>query len=423
MRPRRRARRRVAGGVRAPRKPAVGFALALLAIDALGIGLIIPIVPQLVLQFMGGDASHAAFWVGILATSFSAMQFVFAPVLGGLSDRFGRRPVMLLSVLGLGLDYLILAASPSLAWLFVARLLAGVTTGNISATTAYIADVTPPERRGQQFGLVGAMFGLGFILGPAMGGMLGAIWLRLPFLVAAALSLCNALYGFLVLPESLPPERRRAFSWRRANPLGALASLAGNRRALRLGLAWSCTWFGLGALQSAFVLSTALRFGWQTTGNGAALAAAGLSQALVQGLLIRRLIGGLGEIRVALLGCLFAALAQGVFAFAFAGWMMYVGVVVSALGAINTPAIRALFSAQSGADRQGEAQGVLAALQSFTAIFAPLVGAALFSACTPGDAVIFFPGAPFLFAALTYLAAALIIRAIAPATPLVSDDR
>lgn len=394
------------------RAPAIGFALGLLAIDALGIGLVIPIVPQLVLELSGGDASHAAAWVGLLATSFAAMQFIFSPIIGGLSDRFGRRPVMLLSVLGLGIDYLILAAAPSLGFVLFARLLAGVTTANISAVTAYISDVTPPERRGQRFGLVGAMFGLGFVLGPVVGGVLGGIWLRLPFLAAAGLSLCNALYGFFVLPESLAKEHRRNFSWRRANPIAALSALRANPRARRLACAWSATWFGLGALQSAFVLSTGLRFGWHTTQNGFALALAGLSQALVQSFLMRRILGRFGETRTALLGCLVAALAQSTYAFAAAGWMIYAGVMISALGAINTPAIRALFAAEAGADRQGEAQGVLASLQSLTAIFAPLLGAALFAHFTAPGAAIFFPGAPFLLAAFAYLLAGALLAGL-----------
>ena len=403
------------------RAPAIGFALALLAIDALGIGLVIPIVPQLVLELSGGDASHAAAWVGLLATSFAAMQFIFSPIIGGLSDRFGRRPVMLLSVLGLGIDYLILAAAPSLGFVLFARLLAGVTTANISAVTAYISDVTPPERRGQRFGLIGAMFGLGFVLGPVVGGVLGGIWLRLPFLAAAGLALCNALYGFFVLPESLPKERRRDFSWCRANPIAALSGLRANPRALRLACAWSATWFGLGALQSAFVLSTALRFGWHTMANGFALALAGLSQALVQSFLMRRILDRLGETWTALLGCLFAALAQSTYAFAAAGWMIYLGVMISALGAINTPAIRALFSAEASADRQGEAQGVLASLQSLTAIFAPLLGAALFAHFTAPGTMVFFPGAPFLLAALAYLLAGALLAGLAAGTRMTPE--
>jgi DHA1 family tetracycline resistance protein-like MFS transporter len=402
----------------AARKPAIGFALTLLAIDALGIGLVIPIVPQLVLELSGGDASHAARWVGLLAASFSAMQFIFSPVLGGLSDRFGRRPVLLLSVFGLAVVYFLLAISPSLGFVLFARLLAGVTTGNISAVTAYIADVTPPERRGQRFGLIGATFGLGFVLGPVVGGVLGGIWIRLPFLAAGGLALCNALYGFLLLPESLPKDQRRAFSWRRANPVSALLGLRANPRALRLAFAWSFTWFGLGALQSAFVLSTGLRFGWHTSENGFVLALAGLCQAVVQTFFIRRILGRLGEGRTALLGCLVAALAQSVYAFAVAGWMIYLAVMISALGAINTPAIRALFSAEAPTDRQGEAQGVLAALQSLTAIFAPLLGAALFAHFTQPGVAIFFPGAPFLLAAFAYLTAgALLARVIARAPP------
>lgn len=401
--------------------PAIVFVLSLLAIDAIGIGIVIPVVPQLVLALSGRDASHAAYWVGLLATGFAAMQFLASPVIGGLSDRFGRRPVILMSVFGLGIDYFILALSPTLGVVLLARLLAGVTTANISAATAYIADVTPAEQRGQRFGLIGATFGLGFVLGPVIGGVLGGIWLRLPFFAAAALALGNAFFGFLVLPESLPPERRRAFSWRRANPVAALFGLRANPRALRLALAWSLTWVGLGALQSVFVLSTTLRFGWQTTENGFALALAGLSQAMVQIFLMRRILGRLGEKRTAFLGCLIAALAQSAYAFATAGWMIYAAVMISAFGAINTPALRALFSAEASADRQGEAQGILASLQSLTAIFSPLLGAALFAHFTAPGGSLFFPGAPFLLAALAYLLASALLSGLGARVAVSSD--
>jgi DHA1 family tetracycline resistance protein-like MFS transporter len=391
------------------RPPRLGFALSLLAIDALGIGIVIPIVPQLVLALAGGAADRGARWVGLLAASFSATQFLFSPLLGALSDRHGRRPVLLLSVLGLGVSYLLLALAPSLSWLLAARLLAGVTTANVSAVTAYIADVSPPERRGQRFGLVGAMFGLGFILGPVTGGMLGAISLRLPFYAAAALAFANALWGFLALPESLPPERRRNWRWREVNPLLVLLRLGKRGGEGRLALAWSLTWFGLGALQSTFVLSMALRFGWSSRENGIALAASGLAQTLVQAFLMRRVLNRLGEARTARLGTLLAASAHLTFALAPAPGFIGAAIVLSALGAIHAPALRALFSAAAGPERQGEAQGTLAALQSLTAIVSPLIGAAAFAHFTGPHAPVFFPGAPFALAALAYLAASLLV--------------
>lgn len=410
-------------GPAASAPPRLGFALSLLAIDALGIGIVIPIVPQLVLTLAGGEAGRGAHWVGLLAAAFSATQFLFSPLLGALSDRYGRRPVLLVSVLGLAASYLLLALAPSLPWLLAARLLAGMTTANVSAVTAYIADVSPPERRGQRFGLVGAMFGLGFILGPVVGGMLGALSLRLPFYVASGLALTNALWGFLTLPESLPPERRRRWRWREINPLLVFLKLGRGGREGRLAFAWSLSWFGLGALQSTFVLSMALRFGWTSRENGLALAASGLAQTVVQAFLMRRISSRFGETRTARLGCSLAALAHLTFALAPAPGFIGVAIVLSALGAIHAPALRALFSAAAGPDRQGEAQGVLAALQSLTAILSPLIGAASFAWFTAPQTPLFFPGAPFALAALSYAAAALLIPPAAAkrSPPLTSD--
>ncbi|MBV9735458.1 MAG: MFS transporter [Acidisphaera sp.] len=395
---------------RTPRAASVAFILATIGIDALGIGIVIPVVPQLVRVLSGRDISGASVWVGALVATYAAAQFAAAPVLGGLSDRFGRRPVLLLSLAGVCANYLMLALAPSLAWLFLGRVLAGATAANISTANAYIADVTAPERRGQRFGLIGAMFGLGFVLGPALGGGLGSIALRLPFLAAAGLAGCNLLYGVFVLPESLPPERRRAFAWRRANPVGSLGALAADRAGAHLAVAWSCMWFGLGALQSSFVLSTALRFGWGAAQNGAALATVGIGQALVQGLLVRRVIARLDERRTALAGYLCNALAFLVLAAAWQGWMIYVGLLAQALGAVSIPSVRALLSARAGPERQGEMQGALASIEGLTAIVAPLVAATLFTLATRPGTALPFPGAPFLLAAGMYLLAHAAVR-------------
>ncbi len=394
-----------------PRRSAsVGFVLATLAIDSLGFGIVVPVVPDLVQRLSHLGASGAAVWVGTLVAVFSATQFVAAPILGGLSDRFGRRPVLLISLSGVGANYLMLAWAPTLAWLFAGRLIAGATAANASAASAYIADVTPPSRRAQRFGLVGAMFGLGFVLGPAIGGILGAYGLRLPFLAAAGLAFCNVLYGLLVLPESLPIARRRAFDWRRANPVGSLAVIMSDRTFIRLGLAWCCAWFALGALQSSFVLSNNLRFGWSTRQNGFALAVAGVSSALVQGLLIRRIVPRLGERGAAMAGYGLAACAYAAFAFAPAGWAIYLGVILQAFGAIAGPAVQSMISAKAGPDRQGEVQGALASLQGLTAIVSPLAAGWLFEAFTGPGASVHFPGAPFLAAVLTYAVAFASIR-------------
>ncbi|HTW26575.1 MAG TPA: MFS transporter [Acetobacteraceae bacterium] len=396
-----------------PRRRAnVGFVLATLAIDALGFGIVVPIVPELVERLGGLSAAAASLWVGGLLAVFSATQFLAAPVLGGLSDRYGRRPVLLASLAGVCVNYLLLAWAPTLPWLFAGRLIAGATAANVSAATAYIADVTPPAQRAQRFGLVGGAFGFGFVLGPALGGLLGGVWLRLPFLAAAGLAFVNVLYGAFVLPESLPAERRRPLDWRRANPIGSLASLGSDPAAIRLAIAWCCAWFALGALQSSFVLSNGLRFGWGPRLNGIALALIGASTAVVQALLVRRVVGRLGERRAALAGYVLAAAAYASYAFAIGGWMIYLGLVLQALGAVSGPAVQAMVSQRAGADRQGETQGALSSLQGLTSIVAPLIAGWLFGVFAAGGAPVRFPGAPFLLAALSYGMAFVAVRGI-----------
>jgi len=385
----------------------IAFILATLGLDALGFGLVVPIVPELVRKLSGLGASGAASWVGALIATFAAAQFIAAPVLGGLSDRFGRRPVIILSLVGVSANYMLLAFAPSLTWLFLGRLIAGATSANVSAANAYIADVTPPERRAQRFGLVGAAFGAGFVFGPALGGVLGAIDLRLPFLVAAGLALCNAAYGALILPESLAKERQRAFRWAQANPIGSLHTLAADPVVAKLAAAWCLMWFGLGALQSSFVLSTGLRFGWGPRENGYALAAMGVTQALVQGLLVRSVIRRLGERHAAACGFVLAAVAYVLFGVAGAGWVIYVAVVVQACGAVATPAMRSLMSARAGPERQGELQGGLSSVEGLTAIVSPVVAATLFNHLTSNG--LMFAGAPFLLGAGTYALAILLL--------------
>lgn len=390
----------------------VGFILATLGIDALGFGLVVPVVPTLVVQLSHLPLAAASFWVGALLAVFSAMQFLCAPALGALSDCYGRRTVLLLSLTGICINYMILAWAPSLGWLFLGRLIAGGTAANISAATAYIADVTPPERRAQRFGLIGAMFGLGFVLGPALGGVLGAYGLRLPFVAAGGLAAINLLYGLFVLPESLPPERRRPFRWRLANPLATLHIIAADRVYAHLAAAWCCAWFALGALQSSFVLANEMRFGWTTNQNGTALAAIGVGSAVVQGLLVRRIVPLLGERRAALSGYVFASAAYLVFGLATTPWQIYAGIVLQALGAVSGPAIQALVSARAGPDHQGLVQGALGSLQGLTAIVSPLAAGWLFGWFTRPELGFRFPGAPFVLAACSYGLAFLAIRAL-----------
>jgi len=404
------------------RPPSIGFILATLVIDALGFGLVVPIVPALVLQLSGLAVSSASIWVGMLLACFALMQFVCAPILGGLSDRFGRRPVLLLSLSGICVNYLLLAWAPSLTWLFIGRLIAGATAANAATAAAYIADVTPVNLRSSRFGLVGAMFGVGFVLGPALGGVLGTYGVRLPFLAAAGLAGCNVLYGLFVLPESLPADRRRAINWRRANPLGSLRVVMADRNLARLAVAWCCPWFALGALQSTFVLANQLRFGWDTRHNGMALALAGLGSAVVQGLLVQRIIPRLGERQSAIAGSLLTVCAYLCIAFAPAGWVVLLGILLQAAGAITNPAVQGLVSANAPADRQGETQGALSSLQGLTAIASPLVAGGLFSSFTGPGAAILFPGAPFVASAMACGVAIWAVAGVRPAAALVNAE-
>lgn len=400
----------------------VRFIIATLIIDALGFGMVVPIVPELVVKLSGLSISGASVWVGALLAAFALMQFLCAPVLGALSDRFGRRPVLLLSLSGICINYLVLAWAPSLAWLFVGRLIAGATAANASTATAYIADVTPPALRAARFGLVGASFGTGFVIGPAFGGLLGTYELRLPFLVAAVLAGCNVLYGWLVLPESLPAERRRPIEWRRANAFGSIHVLAQNHRFARLAFAWCANWFALGALPSSFVLANQTRFGWNTENNGLALAMAGLGSALVQGLIVRRIIPILGEKRTAVTGAICTSCGYLAMAVAPAGWVVLAGIALQAAGAIATPAIQAMVSATASADRQGETQGALSSLQGLTAIAAPIVAAGLFTMFTHRNTLFFFPGAPFLASSLACCLGCLVIMYLRPAPLSASNE-
>lgn len=380
----------------------VRFILITLVIDALGFGLVVPIVPSLVLKLSGRSVSGASMWVGLLLAAFALMQFVCAPILGGLSDRFGRRPVLLISLSGICANYLLLGWAPSLTWLFLGRLIAGATAANAATATAYIADVTPPQKRAGQLGLIGAMFGVGFVVGPALGGVLGAYGLRLPFFAAAGLAGCNVLYGLFVLPESLPPARRRPFNWRHANPVGSLQVVLANRDLARLAIAWGSIWFALGALQSTFVLANEARFGWGTRQNGMALAVAGLGSAVVQGLLVRRIVPALGERRAALIGGMIVGCGYLCIGLAPFGWVVVLGIVIQSVGAITSPAVQGMVSAAAAADRQGETQGALSSVQGLTAIVSPLVASWVFSTFTGPTAPVLLPGAPFIVSALAY---------------------
>lgn len=393
-----------------PRKPALGFIFVTLALDILGIGLIIPILPRLVESFEGGNVAAASNTVGMLAALYSLMQFVCAPILGSLSDRFGRRPVILASLLGSGLDYFLLAFAPNLGWFFVGRILAGVTGANFAAATAYIANISPPEKRAANFGMIGAAFGLGFILGPALGGVLGNVGLRVPFLVAGGLTLLNWLYGWFVLPESLSPANRRTFSWTRSNPVGSLLDL--RRYPMVFGLAgtYFLIYLAHQVLPSTWVLYTSYRYNWTVGQTGVSLAIVGLTAAIVQGGLTRVIVPRLGEEKAATLGLAIAALSYAGYGLATEGWMIYAILAVGSLGGITGPAVQGLISRGVGADEQGGVQGSLASLGSVAGIIGPPLATGLFAYFIGRRAVAHLPGAAFFFSAVLTIGALLLAQ-------------
>ncbi|WP_437680064.1 TCR/Tet family MFS transporter [Sorangium sp. So ce131] len=381
------------------RKASVFFILVTLLLDTLGVGVMLPVLPKLVSGFFEGDLGAASRHYGAFVAVYSAMQFLFAPVLGGLSDRFGRRVVILGSLLGAALNYALLAVAPGLGWLYFGRIVAGITGASFSAASAYIADITPPGRRAQGFGLVGAAFGLGFVVGPALGGLLGGVHLRLPFVVAAGLNLINFAYGSLVLPESLPRERRRPFSLRRANPLASLAGLGRSRVVLGLAATLVCCTLAQHILQGVWALSTEQRFGWRPVDIGVSLAVAGFGMAVVQGGLIRLVMPRLGERRCVALGLAVGVVSFAGFGLAQSGLAMVALILPNALGGIAAPAAQALVSREVDPSGQGALQGSLASLASLTAVAGPLLGASLLARFAPATAVPRVPGAPFFAAA------------------------
>lgn len=381
------------------RKPALGFIFVTLVLDILGIGLIIPILPKLVEQLGGGGIEKATYIYGLLAALYSLMQFIFAPVLGSLSDRYGRRPVILGSLFGSGLDYFLLAFAPNLSWFFVGRIIAGITGANFAAATAYIADISPPDKRAGNFGLIGAAFGLGFIVGPLLGGVLGKYGLHVPFFVAGSLTLVNWCYGLFVLPESLTPENRRKFSWKVSNPIGSLYAL--QKHPVALGLAGVFFLFNLShqVYPSIWVLYTSYRYNWNPEQTGLSLAIVGVMAAIVQGGLTRIIVRKLGEARTVLLGLTVFALAFICYGLAPQGWMTYIVIVFGSLGGVTGPAMQGLISRDVGADEQGGVQGSLTSLVSVTGIIGPPLMTGLFGYFISQKAPFVLPGVSFFFAA------------------------
>jgi len=387
------------------RKPALGFIFVTLVLDILGIGLIIPILPKLVEELGGGGIEKASHIYGWLAALYSLMQFLCAPLLGSLSDRYGRRPVILGSLFGSGLDYFLLAFAPNLSWFFVGRIIAGITGANFAAATAYIADISPPEKRAGNFGLIGAAFGLGFIVGPLLGGVLGDYGLRVPFFVAGGLTLINWCYGLFVLPESLAPENRRKFSWNVSNPIGSLYAL--KKHPVVLGLAGSFFLFNLShqVYPSIWVLYTSYRYDWSAKETGFSLAIVGVTAAIVQGGLTRVIVKQLGEVKTVLMGMTIMTLAYFCYGLAESGLATYVIIVFASLAGVTAPTIQGIISRNVGADEQGGVQGALTSLASITGVIGPPIMTSLFGYFIREDAPVKLPGVSFFFSAALIIVA------------------
>ena len=391
------------------RRAALVFIFVTVVLDMLALGMILPVLPHLIEDFLGGDTARAAKIFGVFGSVWAVMQFVSMPVMGGLSDRFGRRPVILLSNLGLGLDYVLMALAPNLRWLFVGRVISGVTAASISTAMAYIADVTPPENRARSYGLVGMAFGLGFIVGPALGGVLGSIDPRLPFWAAAGASLANAAYGFFVLPESLPPERRRAFEWKRANPVGSLKFLRAHREITGLAGAAFLSAVAHAVLPAVFVLYAGYRYGWDEKTVGLALAVVGASSVVVQGTLVGPLVRRFGERRVLLAGLLAGAVGFLVYALAPTGLLFLAGIPVVALWGLAAPSAQGLMTRHVAANVQGELQGAMGSLQGIATVIGPVMFATIFSWSIEAGRHWHFPGAAYTLAAMLLAASASIV--------------
>lgn len=392
----------------AVRGAAVIFIFVTILLDMLALGLIMPILPKLVESFVDNDTARAARIFGLFGTAWALMQFFFSPILGGLSDRFGRRPVVLLSNFGLALDYVLMALAPSLIWLFVGRVISGITSASISTAFAYIADITSPERRAAVFGKVGAAFGAGFILGPAIGGLLGSIDPRLPFWAAAGLSFANALYGLLVLPESLPNERRSSFRWKRANPLGSLHLLRSNRILAGLSVVTFLAQLAHVVLPSRFVLYASYRYGWDATTVGLTLAMVGVCAMVVQGAAVGPIVKRLGERGALLLGLGCGTVGFLIFAVAPTGVLSWLGIPVMALWGVAGAAIQSLMTQLVAPDQQGRLQGATSSVQSLSQLVGPFLFTLTFAYFIGAQAPLKLPGAPFFLAAVLLLLASVI---------------
>ena len=384
----------------------MAFIIVTVMLDFLAFGIIAPVVPDLIKQFEGGNIARASDMVGYFGLIWNLMQFMFLPVLGAWSDRFGRRPVILISCLGLGLDYIFMAVAPSLSWLFVGRLISGITASNVSTAFAYITDISAPEDRAKRFGMLGAAFGVGFVVGPAVGGLLGQYNLRAPFWAAAVLSLANFLYGLFVLPESLPREKRAKTAWHMANPLGSLTLLRSHPELAGLSIVVVLYYLAHQALQSVWVLYTEYRYGWNQRSVGLSLAVVGICAAIVSGGLVGPYVKKFGEKFSLVSGMFYGVLGFVGFAVAWRGWGALAAIPFIALWGVAGPAMQSLMSQRVDATSQGKLQGAVNSLRALTGMVGPVLFTQVFSATIAKDARWQLPGAAY------YLAAGLLLSAM-----------
>jgi len=395
------------------RRAALGFVFVTVLLDMLAFGIIAPVMPRLILDFLHGDMARTSEMMGLFVTTWAVMQFFFSPVLGMLSDRYGRRPVILLSNFGLGLDYVVMALAPTLPWLFVGRVLSGVSASSMPTANAYLSDVMPPEKRAKAFGIFGAAFGVGFVLGPAVGGWLGAIGPRLPFWVAAGLSLLNACYGLFVLPESLPPEKRSArIRWKNANPVGALKLLRSHRELFGLAAVNFLGYLAHEVYATVFVLYATERYGWTKEQIGTSLAVVGVATMVTSAVLVGWSVRRFGERSSLFAGLAFAALGFLMFGLAPTGWLFVAGILVNALWSLAAAPSQSMMTRRVSPSEQGELQGALSSLRGLAMIIGPGMFSGTFALfLAPG---LHFPGAPWVLAALLLLISMVIAGAVVP---------
>jgi DHA1 family tetracycline resistance protein-like MFS transporter len=393
-----------------PRQPAIAFIFVNLALAIMGFGLLIPVLPKLIVEFKGGDLTSGAHAYGVLVMIYALMQFVGSPILGSLSDRFGRRRIILIATAGSAIDYVIMASAPSLLWLFVARTIAGFTAGIYATAYAYVVDVTPPEKRAGAFGVLGAAFGIGFVLGPALGGFLAEYSLRLPFWVAAGCSALNCLWGVFVLPESLQPENRRAFSWARANPVGGLLALRRFPAVLSLVESYFLLMLAQSMMFSLWALYTGHRFAWTPREIGLSLAFAGVMMGIVQGGLVRTIVPRLGNTRAVITGLVILALSYAGYGLSPHSWILYVIMIVASFAGITQPALQSYVTSHIPANEQGAVQGVFGSLQSLSAVPGPILATYIFGWSVLPNHPVWMSGIAFFVTSGILLLALLLAR-------------